>query len=283
MNLQVFENRFFVRATLRMDTPLSIGSRQSLKPVGTDLPVMRDVEGLPYIPGSSIKGVVRAQVERVLRALEAGGYYVKDGTQLEQLRACDLLSDEGCCMSRNRMNKLREKYKTEKDFEVKLASKVWEESCTACRLFGSPWLASRLYFKDSKLSNKDELARHFEVREGVAIDRDLGTAKRGLKFDFEVVPAGAKFDIEIIGENVKAWEVGLLLVSLKPWKRGEAAIGGKTTRGLGWGRLENLMVQLVDQKGLLDYLIKDKKEEADLEELEHAFINNLVEGGIKDA
>ncbi|MEM2352069.1 MAG: CRISPR-associated RAMP protein Csx7 [Thermoproteota archaeon] len=271
MNLQVFENRFYICATLKMDTPLSIGSRPSLKPVGTDLPVLRDAEGLPYIPGSSIKGVVRTQMERVLRTLEVGGYGIEDGSSITPLRACDPLSKEKSCVNGNRIKELRKEYTTEE----MLTSKVWEESCTACRIFGSPWLASRVYFKDSKISNKDELVRLFEIRDGVAIDRDLGTAKGGLKFDFEVVPAGAKFYVEIVGENMKPWEVGLLLLSIKPWERGEMCIGGKTTRGLGWGRLENLRVQLVDQGALLNYLIRGEKADKSPEEFEQVFVNSL--------
>lgn len=51
-----FDNRFIITATLEMKTPLSVGSRISLLPAGSDLPVMKTPQGLPFIPGSSLKG-----------------------------------------------------------------------------------------------------------------------------------------------------------------------------------------------------------------------------------
>jgi CRISPR-associated protein Csm3 len=65
-----FENRWLITATLRMKTALSVGSRASLLPAGSDLPVIKTPEGVPFIPGSSLKGVIRTYVERVLRTLD---------------------------------------------------------------------------------------------------------------------------------------------------------------------------------------------------------------------
>ena len=65
-----FENRWLITATLRMKTALSVGSRASLLPAGSDLPVIKTPERVPFIPGSSLKGVVRTYVERVLRTLD---------------------------------------------------------------------------------------------------------------------------------------------------------------------------------------------------------------------
>jgi CRISPR-associated RAMP protein (TIGR02581 family) len=104
------------------------------------------------------------------------------------------------------------------------------------------------------LNNGDELLRLTEVRDGVGIDRDLGSARKGIKYDYEVVPAGARFDVCIVLENAEEWEIGLLLLSLKAMEQGELPIGGKTTRGLGWGKLIDLKVQQVDKSTLLTYL-----------------------------
>ncbi len=65
-----FESRTTISATLEMQTALSVGSRASLEPTGTDLPVIKDQKGVPFVPGSSIKGVVRSEMERVLRSLD---------------------------------------------------------------------------------------------------------------------------------------------------------------------------------------------------------------------
>jgi CRISPR-associated protein Csm3 len=116
-------------------------------------------------------------------------------------------------------------------------------------------------FQDAMLANRESLLRLTEVRDGVGIDRDLGSAKTGIKYDFETVPAGAEFGITIVVENAEEWEVGLLLLALKAIEKGELPIGGKTTRGPGWGELVDLKVQHVGKDNLLAYLTETAQPE----------------------
>jgi CRISPR/Cas system CSM-associated protein Csm3 (group 7 of RAMP superfamily) len=90
-----FENRWLITATLRMKTALSVGSRASLLPAGSDLPVIKTPEGVPFIPGSSLKGVVRTYVERVLRTLD--GMNTQHPGQ--RLWACDPLDEDRRCVT----------------------------------------------------------------------------------------------------------------------------------------------------------------------------------------
>ena len=62
-----------ITATLRMKTALSVGARAALMPTGSDLPVIKTPEGIPFIPGSSLKGVVRAfdELPKLFRAEHA--------------------------------------------------------------------------------------------------------------------------------------------------------------------------------------------------------------------
>ncbi len=264
-----FENQTIINATLVMRTALSVGSRASLLPAGSDLPVMKTPEGIPYIPGSSLKGVVRTYTERLLRTLdELGKKY-----QNQRLWACDPLSERercvmgtccercedctgNCCPGCDRCKScMVKRHKRDSALDdAAFAIELWSHSCTACRLFGSPWLASRVAFQDAMLENRDELLRLTEVRDGVGIDRDLGAAKTGIKYDFETVPAGASFGIRIIVENTEDWEVGLLLLALRAIQEDTLPLGGKTTRGLGWGALKNLAIRCVDKANLLGYL-----------------------------
>jgi len=242
-----FENRWLIIATLRMKTALSVGSRASLLPAGSDLPVIKTPEGVPFIPGSSLKGVVRTYVERVLRTLD--GMNTQHPGQ--RLWACDPLDEKNRCVTADRKKELLAEAGED---DARFTGLIWQHSCTACRLFGSPWLASRVAFQDAMLANRESLLRLTEVRDGVGIDRDLGSAKTGIKYDFETVPAGAEFGITIVVENAEEWEVGLLLLALEAMKRGELPIGGKTTRGPGWGELVDLKVQHVGKDTLLAYL-----------------------------
>jgi len=265
-----FENRWCITATLRMKTALSIGSRISLLPTGSDFPVVKTPEGVPFIPGSSLKGAVRACVERILRTVDA----MNAGQRSRRLWACDPLAEKRRCVNSGRKKELVEQVGEDDEQFTEL---LWEESCTACRLFGSPWLASRVAFSDAVLSNGDRLIRLTEVRDGVGIDRDLGSAKPRIKYDFETVPAGAEFAITVVVENAAEWEVGLLLLALEAVRRGELPIGGKTTRGLGWGELTDPpRVQYIDKSNILTYLTDDKQpEEKETEQLLRCFVQQL--------
>lgn len=234
-----FNSRTFINAILAMRTALSVGSRASLEPIGTDLPVVKGPDGMPFIPGSSIKGVVRFQVERVLRTLD----------RKPDLWACDPFQDP--CVSDREKEKL---WGESKRNEAMFAEKVFDASCTACRMFGSPWFAGRVACKDAYLVNSDRLVRVTQVRDGVGIDRDLGAARSGIKYDFETVVPGSRFRIEIVAENLDDWELGLLVTVLNWWGEEGFAIGGKSTRGPGWGRLEEITIQRVTSENLLDYL-----------------------------
>jgi CRISPR-associated protein Csm3 len=249
-----FENRWLIIATLRMKTALSVGSRASLLPAGSDLPVIKTPEGVPFIPGSSLKGVVRTYVERVLRTLD--GMNTQHPGQ--RLWACDPLDEKNRCVTADRKKELLAEAGED---DARFTGLIWQHSCTACRLFGSPWLASRVAFQDAMLANRESLLRLTEVRDGVGIDRDLGSAKTGIKYDFETVPAGAEFGITIVVENAEEWEVGLLLLALKAIEKGELPIGGKTTRGPGWGELVDLKVQHVGKDNLLAYLTETAQPE----------------------
>ncbi|MCS7015039.1 MAG: CRISPR-associated RAMP protein Csx7 [Gemmatales bacterium] len=241
-----FENRYFVTGALRARTALSIGSRASLMPTGSDLPVIKTPEGVPFIPGSSLKGVLRAFTERLVRTLEQLGKRING----QVVSACDPLDEDQRCVTPKIKEQISEKAADERTFTEKL----WEKSCTVCRLYGSQWLASRVSFQDAVLRNAESLVRLTEVRDGVGIDRDLGTARTGIKFDFETVPAGAEFDLNLVLENVDDWEVGLVLVALEALGNGHLALGGKTTRGLGWMELVRLQVQGIQAQDLLQYL-----------------------------
>jgi len=248
-----FENRTRITAALLMETALSVGSRASLNPTDSDLPVMRTPDGLPFIPGSSIKGALRAHAERILRSLPPDLGF----------EACDPF-EKPCISDSDKRRFLRAAGGRESAF----AQSIWDHSCTICRLFGSPWFSSRLFFKDAFLTNAANLPILTQVRDGVGIDRDLGAARTNVKYDFETVVPGSEFGIEILGENLEAWEVGLLLSVLHTWEEGSLPIGGKSTRGLGWGKLGIQKIERVEQADLLAYLLNQvmqQKSAADFE------------------
>ncbi len=256
-----FENQTLIQTILEMQTALSVGSRLSLEPTGTDLPVVKGPDGVPFIPGSSIKGVVRSLAERILRTWN----------RRPDFWACDPF--DAPCVPASRKDELMRgaEAKNPNRVEEDFSEKVWKESCTACRLFGSPWFAGRVAFKDAFLQNGDDLPVVTQIRDGVGIDRDLGAARTGVKYDFEVVVPGARFGLEILAENVDDWELGFLLTVLRLWEDGNLALGGKVTRGPGWGKLHETRLYRVDRGNLLDYLLQGERAERDVSDFLSAF------------
>jgi CRISPR-associated RAMP protein (TIGR02581 family) len=270
---ETLENRLIIKTTLEMQTALSIGGQLSLEPTGTDLPVVKTPDGEPFMPGSSIKGMLRFQSERLLRSLN----------RRPDFWACDPFDDP--CISNEKKNEisLNIEQKRTKQQEKEFSQQIWDQSCTACRLFGSPWYRSRLSFKDAYLNNGQELLVATQIRDGVAIDRDLGTARTRAKYDFEVVVPGVYFGLEILADNLDDWETGFLLAVLRMWQEGNLAIGGKTTRGPGWGKLGELEFEQVDKANLLEYLTKGSTRSVDADQFAQAFLEKIsVNNGEQD-
>jgi CRISPR-associated RAMP protein (TIGR02581 family) len=210
-----------------------VGTGRAAELAGTELPVIRDNHDCPFIPGSSFKGALRGHLEAVVRGMAPAG------ADLRHL-ACDPTDEKAMCVDAKRIRELKE---THGD-DAELTDALFDGLCLACRTFGSPWLASPVRVRDLPVVT-DEWFGQFDVRDGVAIDRDKGTVAVG-PYDYEVVPAGARFELHIEAENLDDWQRGLLWLGLRDLERGDVALGGFTSRGLGWVRLEEQEALLVE-------------------------------------
>lgn len=222
-----FKSRLKLKGDLIAETALRIGASRSIEPVGTDLPVVKDSMGMPYIPGSSFKGVLRSRVEQLVRTLIKG----KEG-------ACIPIDLNECCITskeiKDMKDKAERKYKNKEidDEDEYLTNLILGKLCLVCQLFGSPWFASRIQISDLYV-DKELWFDQYQIRNGVAIDRDTGTAKDGMLYDYEVVPAGTRFGCKIMVENAESWQLGMLMIGLHPFETGEVTVGGGSSRGLG--------------------------------------------------
>jgi CRISPR-associated RAMP protein (TIGR02581 family) len=218
-----FVNRYVITGTLLAVDPIHIGNsgNDTLEPVDVDASVLKDSAGRAVIPGSSLKGVARSLFESVIRAASGSDDYDKKF-------ACDVLDEKKCCTA---------EISNDEDFKAKKGAEkaqlAWDNSCVACRLFGGREIAGRLMFKDSIQRLKDGEKPLYEYRDGVGIDRETGSAKRGAKFDYEIVPAGTEFDFCLIAENLDEEQEKYLDFVINRLRGGDIAVGGKTTRGLG--------------------------------------------------
>lgn len=300
-DLSTFTSRLHFQGRLKLTSALRVGAQQSQAVDAPDLPVLRDAAGLPYIPGSSFKGALRSYIESVARALQA-----QPGVQDRNL-ACLVVGkdkqrspDDTTCLVQNEVTALKktppELWRQERELQallprlpdqVTLQNQVEQRgkdavldqtlrdlSCWTCRLFGAPWLASKVLIKDLYLLNPRQFAGT-QIRDGVAIDRDAGRAGSGLKYQFEAVPADAGFGLELLVENATEAELGLLWVGLSAFERGEVLLGGAKSRGLGWCALtpDWSASRYVTAANLLDALLGGGPEAvADLSEKPRAWM-----------
>lgn len=65
----LLESRLIVECEIRTLSDLHIGGHESSAPGDVDMAVIRDSGGYPIVPGSSLKGVLRSEMERLLKGL----------------------------------------------------------------------------------------------------------------------------------------------------------------------------------------------------------------------
>ncbi len=87
--LDTFDQRLRMEGVLATRTGLHIGAGESGDPLATDSPVVRDASGAPFVPGSSLKGVVRSATESLLRG-------ATNGHGGEGLWTCDHIAGQPC-------------------------------------------------------------------------------------------------------------------------------------------------------------------------------------------
>jgi len=216
------QNRLVVRGNLVALTAIRIGAGRSSTINSNDLPVLRDAMGAPFVPGASLKGAFRARVESLIRAVQPA-------------QAHDLLELEA--WQRDIISKLKEDDELQADRP--LSEAIWKHSTLIDLTFGAPWVAGRIFFKDA-LVDRSLWFDQYEIRNGVALNRDTETVEQGLLYDYEVVPAGVRFAFELVLENAAPWQLGLILLALRPWQSGDVQIGGFRSRGLGHIQLTHM-------------------------------------------
>ena len=225
---QQIHNRYCFQGEIELITSLRISSGRA--PDNTDAPFMRSFDETPYIPGSSLRGAVRSEVERIIATVgDAVG-----------LRTCTLFEKGDCAeKARDFLLKLEEKERDERENKTKderIAEFAEEELCDVCKLFGSTVYASRLIFEDAQPVGGEI---HNRIRDGVGIDRDTGAARDGAKFDYEVIEPsknGPFFGFKMVVENVNGQDKKIINLILGLLKHG-LYVGGKRAGGLGKIRL----------------------------------------------
>lgn len=103
-----------------------------------------------------------------------------------------------------------------------------------------------------------------EIRDGVQIDTERGTAEDHKKFDVEVLPSGTKFplrfDLSVLATDSEAELVSLLVTALDGMSSGDIALGARRSRGLGMARAAEWWAvrhDLTSRAGWTEWLLSD--------------------------
>jgi len=187
-----------------------------------------------YLPGSSLKGILRSHCERIARTVDNKERRVKRGGQA---LSCNPL-EEGTQKERKDFscNKYFEAKKDEIQKAVKgneqtsRGAEIYRRSCFVCQMYGNTALSSHIQITDAYPVEVDKVVT--EARSGTAIDRIYGSVLPGALFQFEVATQGT-FKTEIYIKNFTTSQLGLLALALRDLQMQRIAIGFAKSRGLG--------------------------------------------------
>ena len=221
--------KLILAGDLHCETGLHIGAgKGSLEIGGADNPVVKDAFGLPYIPGSSLRGKLRSLLENALGLTAPSElvYLSKRRGQEVRIHQSDRPDDEICLLfgrSPGRMERVE-------------GDAVESRSASPARLavYDAP-LDQDSITAQMRENLDDEIT---EVKSENAIDRITSQANPRT---LERVPAGARFRVrfvlDVLCEEDKAL-AARLLEGLRLLE--DDALGGGGSRGSGRVRFANL-------------------------------------------
>lgn len=194
-----------IKGVIQCETGLHIGgSAEELEIGGVDLPVIKHpVTGEPYIPGSSMKGKMRSQLEK------------EEGKVQDNGEPCGCAKDD--C----------------------LICKVFGPHKKAQHNLGPTRILVRDAFFNAETRSeyqnllKERGSSYIEKKTENIINRRTGTAQHPRTQ--ERVPAGAKFDLEIVTQLFEEDEEGKIIDFVKKGLKSvqQSYLGGSGSRGYG--------------------------------------------------
>lgn len=195
----------------------------------------------PVLPGSSLRGVLRSQAERIARTLvthQALGKPDPTGYFLKHCPACDPLTQrkpknsDGLALE-SCDSLLRHTVGISENAEI-----LPEELCLACQLFGTTRRGSRFFVEDAPFAGNDPV---YKMLDFLAVDRFTGGGAEHLKFDALVLWQPA-FNVRLRLENPQPWELGWLTLVLRDLAEGWLRVGFGAAKGFGQVEVEEMDV-----------------------------------------
>ncbi len=227
-----------------------------------------------YLPGSSLKGVVRGFVEKALRTVDPNPDQPGPEHHDDWKWSCATFEakkeereDRKKWNCPQFLTELQEKKGRDREL---LSAEIYANSCGACRIFGHTRLKGRVSFTD--LFPVDEVKT--EIRYGVAISRLSHAVAHG-PFEMEVAVSGT-FQGHLVLENFEIWQLGLLALALESMNQGLVKMGFGKNRGFGEVAVQVQGAQLDEAlagadggvcRGLAAFVSEDEQEKYGLSKL----------------
>jgi CRISPR/Cas system CSM-associated protein Csm3 (group 7 of RAMP superfamily) len=164
-----------------------------------------------YLPGSSLKGAIRAHAERIVRTVGRD----RNPKNPNILWANDPLNDDYGYLKNNG--------------KPLPASEIYKQSSFTDQMFGNTSIASRVRIEDAYPVEPKQMK--LEERNGVAIDRVFGSVAVG-PFNYQVCTSG-EFHTKIHLKNFSLAQLGLIGLVLRDLNEGWFGLGFAKSRGLG--------------------------------------------------
>ncbi len=228
--------------------------------VSVDSGFCLNAEGIPYLPGSSIRGCLRSHAERIVRTMIFERFKNNDHFKndrdgrftLEAIWDLEKLKAKG------------------KEFKKAAFDDVYDKACMISKLFGFPAMGGRIYCSDAVPIDVNKFKNRLKLLDHVAIDRFTGGAAHGKKFnsrpffpfyetskfpennDLPDDSGDMCFKIEI--HDFKLWHFGLVSLLLKDLHNGRISVGFGKNKGFGRVKLlpgHTRMEAITHSKGVL--------------------------------
>ena len=221
--------KLILEGEMHCETGLHVGAgKGSLEIGGADNPVVKDAHGRPYVPGSTLRGRVRALLEQATGAAVPSElvFISKRKGQEVRIHQSDRPDDEICILfgrSPGRMEKVG-------------GGDIDSNHATPARLsvFDAPLITESIT-PQMRETLDDELT---EVKSENAIDRITSQANPRT---LERVPAGARFRVRLVLDLLCAEDSALAPLVVQGLRLLEDdALGGGGSRGSGRVRFDKL-------------------------------------------
>ena len=283
-DLEVRLYRLITRSHLR------VGAGEGAADVAVENPIIRALvlEGgkeekrVPYIPGSSLHGVVRAWVEKALRSgqeplsqQEMEARAAKVGNERDNLLQA-ARKEVAAFLNKDKLTKddddelyrhwkvytaphvcdpLSEVDKCERIADRESRARSWKVAwwkaldrpipCTVCRIFGYMGQRGRIKFTHAWPTVEPV---PLDIITRVAINRLTGAADEGKLFDLEAIPPGVTFNFFTVLENMEGdwkadFEKGIRAINLQL-----AGVGAHSTVGFGMVDVKRVFTATISPK-----------------------------------